>query len=257
MKKIFVTIILSLHMGILIIAAIAYSLKTLEHILPIELREEQFGAYVTRLNCPDEVNHFQYCLFYGDKIDTIVIGDSSILAVAESGVYSNVLFLGAGSCPIIKGLVVSFSTSSCASVTKEFYENTEVQGILSNAEKVILLHRSEYLREIAQNSYIEKLIASINYLKLLGLDRFILELEVGRIDTPPTTCHRIFSWKKVGCTPNQVPEFRDRVEALSEANLGSVKIHNLNFDRLTFSDFKDAVHLTGSAYRSIWLENRL
>ena len=40
MKKIFVTIILSLHMGILIIAAIAYSLKTLEHILPIELREE-------------------------------------------------------------------------------------------------------------------------------------------------------------------------------------------------------------------------
>ncbi len=249
--------ILLLHISIFIFSVIAYKLKTFEHLLPVDLREEQLAPYHTKFNCPAEFSYFQYCLFYGDTIDTVVIGDSSILAVAESEFHSNVLFLGGGSCPVIREMQVSFSTSSCRSITNRFYSNVITAEILGKAKRIILLHRSEYLREIAPKQYVEYVRDSLAYFRLLGLKKFIIELEVGRIDTSPATCIRVFYRNKEGCTPSQVSELKERVRVLLEADFENTVVHNLSFDSLTYNDFKDAVHLTGSAYRTIRLENQL
>lgn len=253
MKRTVILILSVAHILLLVMAGFAFKTKSLEAFLPLDLREKQFAPYVTKRDCPVEFQYFQYCLRFGDKIDTIVLGDSSILAVAESGVYSNTLFLGAGSCPILTGLVTSFATPSCSTITNMFY-NGEGWSLFNGSRQLILLHRSEYLREDSPRSYVNKLNTSIEFFKLVGIEKVVIELEVGRLNTPPATCLRMAAWKGDECAPSQTSEMLIRKELISEIQSSLVVIRQLKFDFLSYKDFKDEVHLTGKAYKSLLSE---
>ena len=240
------------HLALGALALWIFTQKSVEGVVPLDYAESQLKAYATQVRCPPGREAFTFCLKAGDRVRHLVIGDSSILAFHESNLLRDALFIGAGSCPFLRDLTVSFSVSGCGAQVKALYDEV-LPALIHDVDTVYLVHRSEYLREMPIETYAEHLRASVVEIKRLKADVNIdVVFETGLLRYPPSVCRRIEHSKGTQCAPASSDWFRIRSDYLMNRDFGVRWVQPIASPNL--NDYKDKLHLTGGAFRRVYEE---
>lgn len=213
-------------------------------------RFDQFKNYQTKKKCPSDFSILNYCLSntYA-KPKQLFIGDSSILAVAGSlDTNTPTLFIGGGSCPLIDGIIASFSEPGCELKSKLFMDRFD-SDYFSELESVYIMHRSEYLLQLNTNVYIGLMEDFIDKL----LERKIsvnIVLEPKSLSNNPERCisRRMFE-STFECFTYYPEVYDKRFQILNESNLTTqykVITTKINSD-FRIETYKDSVHITASS----------
>lgn len=219
---------------------------------PSYWRSQQLKPYVTHTSCPSAYSSFTYCIWFGGK-KTLFFGDSSVLAFSRNA-NDRPLIIGAGSCPLIKGLIASFSQPECDKLSTTLAERVK-NGELDQIRKWVIVHRSEYLLEISSDRYIELIRDFVNLIRSRVPDAdLMLVMEPPSLNLNVTRCmSRQLNLHIESCAPSHSREYSERLRAVS-SHLPFITIveaedsifRHLPQDRLV-SLYKDRVHITEEA----------
>lgn len=250
MRKIFSIICIHIIFGAL--ALYLVSMNWQPGLLPRAWRFEQLRSYVTHSNCPLDYVSFTYCIALGGET-TIFLGDSSVLAFSKDA-DKRPLIIGAGSCPLIPGLIVSFSQPECEALSEALVLKLKM-GKLDKVTTWTLVHRSEYFSEISPERYV-KLLKSFTELIHARSPHaeVLLVMEPPSLNLNVTKCiPRRVNLEVEKCFAFHSAEYKERLQVvLSKLPFITIvepdesMFRRLPPDRL-LSLYKDRVHITEKA----------
>jgi len=245
------------HFLVLIAALLLYKNVVDLQFISSKYRVVQFSNYQIHQNCPEEFKGFSYCLKVGDdKPITLVLGDSSLLAFANSlGETHNVLSLGGGSCPMLEGISVSFSESTCIENSSRLTEIVEM-STLSNIETIYLMHRSEYLEQIGENQYVQAIRDTLQIFSEYNAEVFFI-LEPKRMSVQPGQCiDRLFPITRKNCNL-WFPESYSKRKLILQNTFPMYKILEAKeLDEVSpqklINNYKDHNHITAKSFPCLY-----
>jgi hypothetical protein len=216
--------------------------------------KNQFKPYQNSQNCPEEYENYTYCLnLKGEKNNTLLIGDSSILALAPN-MTGGVLALGAGSCPLLIGLVVDYSALECKGLTAELTDKI-VDGKLKG-QSWVLAHRSEYINKVGVEIYLKAVNNIVEIIRIHNKDAKIkFVIEPPRLNRLITECKkRKYINKNKTCDFEGMDLIIERSKLLNDYFVGEL-IYTPDFNKLLNhidAYYKDTSHITVEAAAAVY-----
>jgi hypothetical protein len=226
--------------------------------------------YITKSNCPEELDWFNYCRKKGTnelKNNLVILGDSLALPFSEylEKIGVDHLYLGAGSCPMLKGIVATYSNSNCLDQNSEVYG--PVKKVLpwsSENLNFVFIHSAAYISTFSLATYRSAIIESMAAFQLLQPTTrmtFTFVFPVARPEDDLAMClPRKFQLDR-NCKLQLRSDQKAQSRLFDELMLKGIHPLEIEFSR-SLLEYKDDLHLSVLGVEVIygpnilnWLEN--